>query len=78
MFSYFFSLWGRVLWLSIGKVTFACYSTSLSSSLIYLAWEQHKLAQALNSNLISEWLSERKSKWKDRKNHIQKYQSSFT
>jgi len=36
------------------KRTFACYSSSLRSSLICLAWEKHKLAQVLNSNLISE------------------------
>ena len=70
LFSYFLSLWGRVMWLTIGKVTFACYSISLRSSLIFVAWEQYKLVQALNSHLISEWLSKRKSKWKDRKNHI--------
>jgi len=35
--------------------------------LICLAWEQHKLAQVLNSKLISEWLCWRKFKGK---NHI--------
>jgi len=40
---------------------FACYS---SSSLIFLSWEQYKLAQVLSSNLISEWLYWRKFKWK--------------
>jgi len=39
--------------LPIGKVTFACYSRS-PLSLIFLAWEQYKLAQVINSNLISE------------------------
>jgi len=43
------------MWLLIGKVTFACYSRS-SKSLICLGWEQCKLAQVLNNNLISEWL----------------------
>jgi len=42
--------------LSAGKVTFACYSSSSTSSLICLAWEQYKLAQVLNNNLISGWL----------------------
>jgi len=56
LFSYFLSLCGRVLWLPVGKVTFACYSRS-SRSLIFLPWEQYQLAQVLNSNLISEWLS---------------------
>jgi len=62
--SYFLSLWGRVLWLPIDKLTFACYSRS-PISLIFLAWEQKKLAQVLNNNLISEWLSKRKLKWKE-------------
>ena len=44
------------MWLPVAKVAFACYSISLRSSLICLAWEQHKLAQALNSNFISESL----------------------
>jgi len=64
LFPYFLSLWGRVQWLPTGKVTFACYSRS-PISLRFLAWEQYKLAQVLNSNLISEWLSERKLKWKE-------------
>jgi len=64
LFLYFLSLWGRALWLSIGEVTFACYSRS-PISLIFLAWEQYKLTQVLNSNLISEWLSKRKLKWKE-------------
>jgi len=34
-------------------------------SMIFSAWEQNKLAQLLDSNLISEWLSERKLKWKE-------------
>jgi len=38
--------WGRVLWLPAGKVTFACYASSSTSSLICLAWEQYKLAQS--------------------------------
>ena len=46
----------------------ACYSSSSRSSLICLAWEQYKLAQVLNSNLISEWLYWRKLKWK--KSHL--------
>jgi len=37
-------------------MTFACYLSSSKSFLICLAWEQYKLAQVLNSNLISEWL----------------------
>ena len=52
------SRWGRVVRLSVGKVAFACYSISSRSSLICLAWEQYKVAQVLNSNLISEWLTE--------------------
>jgi len=40
--------------LLVGKVAFACYSSSSRSSLICLAWEQCKLAQVLNSNLISD------------------------
>jgi len=43
-----------LLRLPVGKVDFACYSISSRSSLICLAWEQYKLAQVLNSNLISE------------------------
>jgi len=31
-------------------------SKLLKSSLIGLSWEQYKLAQVLNSNVISEWL----------------------
>jgi len=50
------SRWGRVLWLPAGKVTFACYSSSLRSSCTNLAWELYKLAHVLNSNLVSEWL----------------------
>jgi len=50
------SRWGRVPLLPVGKVAFACYSRSSRSSLICLAWEQYKLAQVLNSNLISELL----------------------
>jgi len=49
--------------LPVGKVAFACYSNS-SRSLICVAWKQYKLAQELNSNLISEWLYWRKFKWK--------------
>jgi len=45
----------RLLWLPVGKVTFACYSSSLRS-LICLAWEKYKLAQVLHSILISEWI----------------------
>jgi len=30
------SRWGRVLWLPVGKVAFACYSSSSRSSLISL------------------------------------------
>jgi len=37
---------------TVGKVTFACYSSS-SRTLICLEWQQYKLAQVLNSNLIS-------------------------
>jgi len=48
----------------VGKVTFACYSSSSRYSLICLAWKQYKLAHVLNSNLISEWLYWRKFKWK--------------
>ena len=70
------SRWWRVLRLPVGKVTFACYSSSSKSSLIRSAWEQYRLAQVLDSNLISEWLHWWKFKWT--KNHIQKYQSSFT
>jgi len=33
------------MWLPVGKVTFACYSSSLSSSLLRLTWEQCKFAQ---------------------------------
>jgi len=62
--SLFLSLWGRVLWSPIVKLTFACYSRS-PISLIFSAWDQYKLAQVLNSNLISEWLSERKLKRKE-------------
>jgi len=42
--------------LPIGKVTFACYSRSPISLIFsaWEAWEQYKLAQVLNSNLISE------------------------
>jgi len=64
LFLYFLSLWGSVLRSSIGKVTFAYYSRS-PISLIFFAWEQYKLTQVLNSNLISEWLSERKLNWKE-------------
>jgi len=39
--------------LPVGKVAFACYSSS-SRSLICLAWKQYKLVQVFNSNLISE------------------------
>jgi len=49
-------LWGRGLWLPVGKVNFACLWSSLKSSLNGLAWEQYKLAQVLNSNVVSEWL----------------------
>jgi len=45
--------WESGLWLPVGKVTFACYSSSLRS-LICLAWEKYKLAQVLNSNLNTE------------------------
>jgi len=53
---FYLSLWGRVLWLPVGKVTFACYSISNSSrsSLICLTWKQYKLPLVLNSNLIFE------------------------
>jgi len=50
----FFVLWGRVLRLPVVKVTFACYSSSLRYGRTSLAWELYKLAQVLNSNLISE------------------------
>jgi len=50
--------------LPVGKVTVACYSSSSRSSLICSAWKQYKLAQVLNSDLISEWLYWRKFKWK--------------
>ena len=60
----------RVLCFSVGKVAFVCYSSSLRSSLICLAWEQNKLAQVLNSNLISECLYWRKFRWK--KTHLKK------
>jgi len=40
--------------LPLGKVAFACYSSSSRSSLICLAWEQYKLAQVFNSNLVSK------------------------
>ena len=43
-------LWGRFLWLPVGKVTFACYSSSSRSFLTCLAWKQYKLAQVLNSD----------------------------
>jgi len=43
------------MWLPVGKVTFACYSSS-SRTLICLEWQQYKLAQVLNSNLISAWV----------------------
>ena len=49
-------------------MTFACYSNSLRSSRTSLAWELYKLAQVLNSNLISEWLW-KKLKWK--KSHLE-------
>jgi len=62
------SRWGRVLRLPVAKVVFACYSRSSRSFLICLAWQQHKLAQVLNSNLITEWLYWRKFKLK--KSHI--------
>ena len=64
------SCWGRVLRLPVGNGAFSCYSSSSRtiSSLIFLAWEQYKLAQALNSNLISEWLYWRRFKWK--KSHL--------
>jgi len=42
------------MWLPVGKVTFACYSSSSRSSMICIAWQQYKLAQVLNSDLISE------------------------
>jgi len=45
---------GRVMRLPVGKVAFACYSSSSRSSLICLAWKQYKRAQVFNSNLISE------------------------
>jgi len=57
------SLWGRVLWLPVIKVTFVCYSSSLRSSRTSLAWELYKRAQVINSNLISEWLW-KKFQWK--------------
>ena len=64
-FCHFFAVsvsrWGRVLRLPVGKVDFACYSISSRSSLICLAWEQYKLQQVLNSNLISGWLTEENS-----------------
>jgi len=41
-------------WLPVGKVTCACFRSSLKSSLIGLAWEQCKLAQVFNSNVIFE------------------------
>ena len=63
-FAVYLSRWGRVLRLPVGKVALACYSSSSRSSLICLAWEQYKLAQVLNSNLISEWLYWRSFKWK--------------
>ena len=64
------SRWGSVLRLPVGKDAFSCYSSSSRtiSSLICLAWEQYKLAQALNGNLISEWLYWRRFKWK--KSHL--------
>jgi len=37
---FYLFLWGRVLWLPVAKVTFACYSNLSRSSLICLAWEQ--------------------------------------
>jgi len=56
-FSYpFLCLCFRVLWLPVGKMTFAGHSRSSRSSLICSAWEQYKLSQVFNSNLISEWL----------------------
>jgi len=60
--------WGRVLRLPVGKIAFACYSISSRSSLICFAWEQYKLAQVLNSNLISDYLSEENSNGK--KSHL--------
>jgi len=59
---------GRVLQLPVGKVGFACYSSSSRSSLIGLAWEQYKLAQVLISNLISNDFTEEKSNGK--KSHL--------
>jgi len=38
----------------VGRVTLACYSSSLRSSRTSSAWELYELAQVLNSNLISE------------------------
>jgi len=64
-FCHFFAVsvsrWGRVLRLPVGKVAFACCSILSRSSLICWAWEQYKLPQVLNSNLISEWLTEENS-----------------
>jgi len=44
----------RILRLPVGKITFVGYSSSLRFSLICLTWDQYKLAQVLNSNLIKE------------------------
>ena len=61
------SRWGGVLRLPAGKVAFACYSSSSRSSLICLAWEQYKLAQVLNSNLIYDFTEENSNR---KKSHL--------
>jgi len=48
----------------VGKLTFACYSRSSRSALTCLARKQYKLAQVLNTDLISEDFTEENSNGK--------------
>jgi len=69
IFAVSLSRMGRVLQLTVGKVAFACYSSSSRSSPICLAWEQYKLAQVGYSVAI-RFLNDLLQKIQMEKNHI--------
>ena len=62
--SLFFVSLGKSSVVANWQCDYCLYSRS-PTSLICLAWEKYKLSQVLNSNMNFEWLSERKSKWKE-------------
>jgi len=60
----FLSLWGRVLWLPVGKVTFACFWTSLKISSDWLRMGAVQTC-ASPQQQCDFWMAfQRKLKWK--------------